>query len=224
MVQPPLNESEVGYLRRFAESRRMERDSGPYTCDAGPDADESPDVLDANQPPLDQPSLWCHWEPTPDGREIRWNGAEKFDSAEKWMLYLAQVFLAPAARLSAELAEPNAGRYYAPEFEDFSFDHSLHGLIEATGEDGFCYQIEVSSGSVTVVDQDRNRHPVLDTSRPQLPTTRPPLRALLVGGPDDGRLVEVPRTAIQDGIPASSGGMYRLVRGPGAVATFHYQP
>ena len=69
-VRPPLNESEVGYLRSFAESRRMERESGPYTCDADPDADESPDVRDANQPPPDQPSLWCHWEPTADGREI----------------------------------------------------------------------------------------------------------------------------------------------------------
>jgi hypothetical protein len=223
-VQPPLNPAEVGYLRRFAGSRRMERESGPYTCDTRPDADESPDVRDANQPPLDQPSLWCHWEPTEDGREIRWNGAEKFASAEKWMLYLAQVFLAPVARLSAELADPVVGRYYAPEFEEFSFDHGLNGLIAATGEDGYSYQIEVSAGSVEVVDQERNRYPVVDTSRPQVSATRPPLRALLVGGPDDGRLVEVPRTAIQEGIPASSVGMYRLVRGPGTVATFHYQP
>lgn len=225
-VHPPLNMSEVRYLRRFSESRRMERNSGPYMCDSHPDAADSPDVRDANQPPFDQPSLWCQWEPTEDGREIRWNGNEKFTAAEKWMLYISQAFLAPGARLSGELSEPVADRYYAPEFEDFSFNHSLDGLIEVTGEDGFTAQIEVSAGSVTVIDQDGNRQSVIDTARPQSPTTiRPPLRALLVGGPDDGLRVEVPRTAIQDGIPASTGdGVYRLVRGPGTIATFHYEP
>lgn len=203
----------------------MERDSGPYTCDVQPDAADSPDVLDANQPPFDQPSLWCHWEPTDDGRKIEWNGNEKFDAAEKWLLYLSRTFLAPGARLSGELSEPIAGRYYAPEFGDFSFNHSLNGLIELTGEDGYTAQIEISAGSVTVVDQDGNRHPVTETARPNLSRVRPPLRALLVGGPDDGLRLEVPRTAIQDGIPASTGdGVYRLVRGPGTIATFHYQP
>ncbi|MGW2255690.1 hypothetical protein ACWCXH_36885, partial [Kitasatospora sp. NPDC001660] len=29
-VVPPLNESERTYLRKFARSRRMDRDTGPY--------------------------------------------------------------------------------------------------------------------------------------------------------------------------------------------------
>lgn len=200
----------------------MERHSGPYSCDPGPDADGSPDVVDANQPPPDQPSLWCHWEPSEDGREIVWNGAEKFAAAEKWMAYLSRVFLSPNALLRQELSERVADRHYPYEFDRFSFDHSLDGLIEVEGEDDQSYQIEVSAGDVTVIEYDE-RFPVVDTSRPYVQPTRPPLRALLMAGPDDGKLVEVPRTAIQEGIPASSGGWYRRIPGRGMVATFQFE-
>lgn len=52
-------------------------------------------VIDYNRPPTGQPSLWCQWVPTPDGRGIQWDGGEKFRHHLAWLQYLIQHFLEP---------------------------------------------------------------------------------------------------------------------------------
>jgi hypothetical protein len=170
-VTPPLNEHEIAYLRRFESTRRMDRDRGPYYCGTGyAGQDIEPDVRDPNQPCSDQPGTWCHWTPTADGSAIEWDGGEKFYDAPKWMAYLIQTFLAPHARLSEELSAPVAGWYYAPEFEHFTFDHVLNGVIDAEGEDGDdVWQLLVTEGVVTWRADDEESEPVADTSRRQMP-------------------------------------------------------
>lgn len=118
-VEPPLNPTEIAYLRDFAESRRHRRPEGPYsTRDCAWDADGY------NRPPEGQPSLWCNWEPTSDGAGIQWNGAEKFYNAAEWMTYLVDHFLKPGAHAQGQ-----------PGFEAFTFDHTVTGLIKAQGEE-----------------------------------------------------------------------------------------
>jgi len=127
-VEPPLNETEVQYLRKFSYSRRMHREKGPYFVDGegfrgqGPD----PDILDQSQPSIGQPGLWCQWLPTDDGNEIVWDEGEKFYYAPEWMKYLIQHFLAPGAiaSLSGD-----------PQFADFTFNHTVNGVICAEGEE-----------------------------------------------------------------------------------------
>lgn len=132
-VTPPLNPDEIDYLRRFADSRRMDRTAGPYAvADTG---FRGPDVKDYNRPPQGQPGLWCDWTPTDDGSAIRWNGTKKFRNADEWMAYLIDTFLAPDAALSVELRNRVPGRYYDPAFARFTFDHVVDGVIDAQGED-----------------------------------------------------------------------------------------
>lgn len=147
-VDPPLNEHELAYLRRFAASRRMDRDLGPYFCgEWDADEDSEPGIRHYSWPGPEQPGLWCHWEPTADGRGIEWNGVEKFYYGERWMAFLIQTFLAPGATLAEELAAPIEGRYYAPEFEHFTFDHVLTGRIEARGDEpDDVWQLVVTAG------------------------------------------------------------------------------
>lgn len=152
-VVPPLNPAEIAYLERFSGSRRMRRRSGPYTAESvnywAPDL---VDVIDLNEPPEGQPGLWCEWTPTPDGRQIVWNhGTNKFTFSAQWLDYLISQFLAPDARLAMELASPVPGRYYAPEFAEFTFDHVLNGRIDVVpDEDGFeREQIVVEDNRVT---------------------------------------------------------------------------
>jgi hypothetical protein len=154
-VTPPLNPHEIAYLRKFADTRRMDRTNGPYYVDGtgsygqGRDAD----ILDHNQPPAEQPGRWCGWVPTDDGMAIEWNGVEKFYGAAEWMTYLVDHFLKPDAvaqqrMASGELANPPAG------FEHFAFNHVVNGTIDAQGEDpDDTWQLVVKDNEVTSTEQ-----------------------------------------------------------------------
>ncbi|GAA2360977.1 hypothetical protein Cme02nite_38440 [Catellatospora methionotrophica] len=121
-IDPPLNPAEIEFLREFARSRRMNRPDGPYST-----RDYSYGELggtDYNRCAEGQPSLWCDWEPTADGRGIEWNGMEKFHDAHIWMAYLIDNFLKDGGHAQGQIG-----------FEDFTFDHHLNGVIKAQGED-----------------------------------------------------------------------------------------
>lgn len=148
LVTPPLNEHETAYLSRFADSRRFQRASGPYSTT---DDYRGPDTIDYNSEPEGQPGLWCDWAPIDDGAGIAWNGMEKFYYADRWMSYVIDVFLKPGADLQAELAAPVAGRHYAPEFGHFTFDHVVNGVISAQGEeDDDRWELVVVDNAVSV--------------------------------------------------------------------------
>lgn len=127
-IDPPLNAAEVAYLKKFNETRRMDRSGGPYFVDGtgfagqGHDAD----IRDFNRPPAGQPSLWCGWEPTEDGKFIEWDGGEKFYYSDEWMKYLVTHFLMPNAE---------ASKGDDPQFAEFTFDHVVNGTIAAQGEE-----------------------------------------------------------------------------------------
>jgi hypothetical protein len=144
-IVPPLNRAEIDYLNAFAETRRMHRSNGPYyvqgSGDFGQGRDD--DVIDYNQHPVGQPSLWCGWVPSDDGTAIEWNGVEKFHDADEWMAYLIDHFLKPAAVTSRD----------GGQFEQFTYDHVLNGCIEAQGEDpDDLWRLVVANNVVTRVD------------------------------------------------------------------------
>lgn len=127
-VSPPLNEHEVEYLNRFASTRRMEHKQGPYAAVRGSDGlyRDDPDVINYNSPPAGQPGLWCQWVVTDDGKFIEWDEGEKFYNAEEWMVYIIGHFLMPGGL---------ASKSGDPQFEHFTFDHTVNGEIGARGDD-----------------------------------------------------------------------------------------
>ena len=117
-LDKPLTLSQAAYLAKFAETRRMVRDpekaltlpdpireavglgigrQGGYfvggSGDFGQDRDIS--ILDYNNPPADQPSLWCQWVPDASGISIVQDEGEKFYGYVEWIEYLIEHFLGP---------------------------------------------------------------------------------------------------------------------------------
>jgi len=140
-IEPPLNEMEIAYLNKFSETRRMDREKGPYYCGRGMcGQDHEADIRNYNCPPAGQPSLWCQWIATPEGDAIRWDDGEKFYKATEWMQYIIDHFLGkdPLAKLNQ------------PEEFVFLQGHTLNGEIFATGEEsGDNWKIVVKDNIVT---------------------------------------------------------------------------
>ena len=131
-IEPPLNASEISYLREFNESRRQKRTKGPlFVGGTGyhGQGDDS-DIIDGNRPDPDQPGLWCQWVPRDDGADLEWDGVEKFYNAAEWMKYIVVNLLAPSAQgyVARHVDED-------PRLYHFTFNHVLNGVIEAQGED-----------------------------------------------------------------------------------------
>lgn len=127
-ISPPLNEDEAAFLRKFNETRRMNRAKGPYfvggTGMLGQGSDS--DIISYNDPPAGQPGLWCQWVPTDGGDGLEWDGSEKFYHATDWMKYIIDHFLKPGA---------DASHSHDPQFANFTFNHTVNGVIDAQGED-----------------------------------------------------------------------------------------
>lgn len=113
-LDKPLTGAQKNYINRFAETRRMKRNTallpedlfcksvglplgsqGEFFVAAtgfmGQDPD--PSIMDFNTPPSTQPSLWCHW--VTDGETIFWNGGEKFYDYVDWIKYMISSFFIP---------------------------------------------------------------------------------------------------------------------------------
>ena len=112
----PLASEHQTYLEAFARTRRMQRDvtitamlpdpireaaglplgiDGAYYVGntAGFGQDETPDVLNGNEPPDDQPGYRNQWVPSHDGTAIEWDGGEKFYDYRSWLRYIVEHFL-----------------------------------------------------------------------------------------------------------------------------------
>ena len=121
-ITPSLNEAELAYLNAFRLSRRFDRPGGPYDVPSNPYADDRAgvDVDTYHRTAPGQPQLWCQWEACWQGCCLAFDGHEKFYQPGRWMEYLIQHFLKPGAAAS------NSG---LQQFEQFSFDHQLDGLV-----------------------------------------------------------------------------------------------
>lgn len=140
-LDPPLTPEQRDYINKFSNSRRMDRENGPYFVDGEGycGQDHGPDeVYDHNVPHPSQPGLWCQWVVSDDGSTLEWDGGEKFYCATEWMEYLIQHFLG---------SNPEAnGSEYVP---DFGTGRVCNGFITAQGEDSMdLWAIEVKDNIV----------------------------------------------------------------------------
>ena len=141
-ISPPLSEKEIKYINMFSDTRRMDRENGPYYVGGGGmcGQDHEEDIIDYNRPDDSQPGLWCQWVVNEEGDTLSWDGGEKFYYATEWMRYIVDHFLGanPLAKLNN------------PEHFDFLQGHTLDGDIYADGEEnGDVWKIEVRDNIVT---------------------------------------------------------------------------
>jgi hypothetical protein len=128
-VKPALKNEHREYLAAFAWTRRVTRDAkkaaklpdpkrkaarlpigdeGGYYVGSERDGncgqDDTPDVIDRNTSPKGQPGVWCQWVPSEDGKNVEWDGGEKFYNYVEWLEYLVKHFLKPwGYRLDGEV-------------------------------------------------------------------------------------------------------------------------
>lgn len=139
-IDPPLNDAEMYYLLAFAGSRHYDR-GDPYEVPGNPAAESGGDVATDryNRPPHGQPNLWCDWQVCWDGCCITWTGKEKSYSMEPWLRYVIDHFLRDGARASGD-----------PRFDEFTFDHVLHGtLVGCRRDTKELFAIKVEGNVVT---------------------------------------------------------------------------
>lgn len=99
-----LDENTYDFLLKFSRTRRMKRNvdsvygiEGEFYVSGGGNfgQDFEDNIIDYNQPPETQPSLWCHWIPSEDRKHIVWDGGEKFYYYIEWLKYIINNFLIP---------------------------------------------------------------------------------------------------------------------------------
>lgn len=135
-IHPSLNDSEAEWLRAFAAiDRRLY--SEPYEVAMNPRALEfdriqrrrSGDGDDAFKSLVARdgtPYPHLDWRPCPEGCCLAWDGTEKSRMAEETLQYLVDHFLRPGAHARLDSR---------PEFEHFTFDHVVNGIIAAERDD-----------------------------------------------------------------------------------------
>jgi hypothetical protein len=141
-VHPALNREEIEYLTAFSQSRRYERPGGPYAVPGNPRAEEPPVEVDDsyNRPAPGQPQLWCQWVPCWEGCCLSVDGREKFYRPVAWLRYLVDHFLKPGAEASFS---------GDPQFEHFTFDHAVAGMVVGCRRDNKeLFAIEASGDRV----------------------------------------------------------------------------
>jgi hypothetical protein len=112
-----LTTEQSNYLHTFSGTRRMRRNpdmlmeqfaglhgldgkygiDGEFFCldDGQCGQTRTPDIINYNDQPSTQPSLWCQWIPTTDNMGIEWDGSEKFYCYVDWLKYIIDNFLKP---------------------------------------------------------------------------------------------------------------------------------
>lgn len=107
-----LNKDQIAYLQKFSQIRHMCRNNdiiafnhdplrikvglplgeeGEYYVSQIIGRDES--IINMLQPPQTQPSCWCAWTCSDDGKQIIWNGYEKVEHYMEWLEYIINNFL-----------------------------------------------------------------------------------------------------------------------------------
>ncbi len=127
-VTPPLNPAEVEWLSGFADWAALP-DGDPFRLPMNPRAELAQAFRDrggAMSRPSMVPAGIRHWRVCADGDRISWRWAPKSNDARAALRFLVDHYLGPDATAK------NCGRR---DFEQFTFDHRLDGVIAACRND-----------------------------------------------------------------------------------------
>lgn len=132
-IEPALNAAEIEWLRAFTCTDRVLHPDDPYAVPMNPGAEclTEPPVArpDDAQPPFAttvEALARCDWLPCVEGCCLSWDGIEKSRAGVIEVQYLIDHFLRPEAHAAAD------GR---ADFEHFTFDHHVCGVVAAERSD-----------------------------------------------------------------------------------------
>jgi hypothetical protein len=161
-ANPPLNASEQKFFNAFSDTRRVIRNypnQGKYFISDGTDSfgQNTKNIIEHNTPPEGQPGLWCKWKANQQGN-IQWDGAEKFYSADEWMLYIIEHFFKKNSYM--QTLEPETYQKYG--FQEHIFD----GVIYAKGEEpGDIWKLIVKNNEVFISQGEVKREAIIIGSK-----------------------------------------------------------
>lgn len=149
-IDPPLNAAEASWLRCFTEWAGGPGGGEPYDVPDNPRAAWSAElaarregsgqrfvVIEAS---ADLPMGIGDWSVSSDGMMITWQEQEKSNDARQVIDFLIQHFLVPGA---------HAQRSARPQFDEFTFDHRVSGVIAAEhGGSGELFLLHVVDGEI----------------------------------------------------------------------------
>lgn len=150
-IDPPLNQKEIEFLTKFSETRKCLYNSGQYDVSVNQELYKEPFINHPttalefhkfNTVPTGQPSFWCNWVPTSDGKKLVHNGQQKYSKDAEWVEYLIKNFLNE---------QPIAETLYPEQF-GFLQGHKCNGKISITLEADQKEKINVKNNETTVSD------------------------------------------------------------------------
>jgi len=131
-VDKPLDNITYQLLLGLATTRRMKRAGldNKYGVEGEfyvKEDNENPDegkLVDYNNPPKTQPSLYCQWEIQEDRQTIKWDGDEKFYSYIEWLSYIINKILKPKGYvLNGDV------NYQGQGFGDIGYIHIKNNVV-----------------------------------------------------------------------------------------------
>lgn len=132
-ITPPLNKTEQRYLYKFSQTRRCKTKEGCYGTNHFYDHPEEELVIKNEQLAQGQPSFWCNWFPSEDGKMLV-NNTKNDPHSFAWAKYLIKHFIGKKPLAKEE--EPQA----------FSFlqGHTCDGeiYIAQPNKNVFCKKIQ----------------------------------------------------------------------------------
>ena len=124
-INPPCSSDEVDFFNRWASTKRCVRNDDTqgkyYAAVVGSDLDghgqSTKNIVNVNDEPDGQPSLWCEFRISGDGSKLVWSGQEKFYSSPEWTAYIQEHFF----------AEKALAKLFFPEDFEFLTPHKMSG-------------------------------------------------------------------------------------------------
>ena len=132
-IDKPLNDELYNFLIKFNETRRMARDlpeeygiEGEFFVDGAGfcGQERESNIIDYNEHPKTQPSLWCNWKPSEDKQGIEWDEGEKFYDYIEWLEYLIKNFLAPKEYILNGMV-----KWYGEGIDDFGIIEIKNNIV-----------------------------------------------------------------------------------------------
>lgn len=152
-IEPALNQEEITYLNAFFDTRHMQRTGGPYVI-----GESEEDVTEYNQPPEEQPGLWCNLWINEEGTEMQWSQCEKTYDLGEWVAYVIEHFIKPDC--IAKQRHPDECAFFT--------GHTCNGILEASGEEaGDIWGIIVQNNTVGINEVDITPCDNLDILNPE---------------------------------------------------------